>query len=252
MAWDTILIDSPHGIKMNKERVYRYYGDPNIFANLLEDLRNKNAIVIYRFDKGPVLRRHNPKKRDEFLTIDKFLEKPDDPSDLSFHTARRAIEFHKVYGKTTDEVVVDIDPGESIKPNFLKSIVKIVANEIKAFPGVYDVEIRYSGGRGFYVIGKLRKKRRIDVLRKQLAEHLQHIMSSRVFVGGRSPNPDEIKLDLTAMKPGGSIRALYSLNAETGLASVKVPMSRLSSFNPHRDANPFRISKFPDIIKVKP
>lgn len=250
MPWDTILIQSPFGIKLDKEGVYRYYGDPLIANALLEDLKNKNAIVVYKFDKGEVLRRHPPKSKD-FLKIDKFLETPDKPEDLTYHTARRAVEFHKVFGNKTDELVIDIDPGEKIKPSFLKSVVLMVVRQMKKIPHVYDVEVRYSGGRGYYVIGKLDKKINIASARQILKAQMNHILSSRVYIGAEPPGPYEIKLDLTAMKPGGSIRALYSLNLKTGLASVKVPISKLHVFDPARDANPLKISRFPNIIKVK-
>ena len=252
MAWDTILIESPFGFKLDKEGVYRYYADPKIHAELLNELNGHPAIVVYRYGTRDILKRHPKPGEKKLIEIKKFLENPNDPSDLVFHTARRAVEFHKVMKPRTDEVVVDIDPGDEVPLNYLKAVVKEVYKVIKNFPGVTDVEIRYSGGRGFYVIGKLNKPMGIDRLRRLLKEDLETNIDLEDVVVGRKPAPHQVNLDLAPMKRGGSYRAIYSLNLSTGLASVRVPLSKLDKFDPKKDANPLRISSFPNIIKVKP
>ena len=231
--WHTPLINLP-GKKLTKADIFHYYLSPLVYKNLLEDLAGHNVIVIQYFQQNyPVLKR---KEKGQKIKIEAF-KNFEHPSDLGYWIRRRAVEFHKTLGDKTSIYVIDIDPKD-VNLETTKKVVEDVSSLLRNLPEVKDVEIRFSGGRGFYVIGHLKKKMNINEARERLKQVLLPLTSNPLLTLS-VPQKGQIRLDLSPMKRGGSFRALFSLNAKTGLISV--PVKDIKSFNPYIHANPISI-----------
>lgn len=225
--WQEVLIDSPYG-KLTKQDIYDYYTNPKIKRRLLE-LRGQEIITRQNFDPETiVLRRKDPKG--QFLKLT--------PKTYEQLVEKRLTEIHPVFGKETDTVVVDIDPGKSVPWNKTKATVQRVAERLQQALPIKDVTVQFSGNRGFYVKGRLPKKEDIDVVRSRLRRALEQLLSNEVVA--HPPQPDQIRLDLSPMKFRGSYKAPYSLDARTGLVAAPLPLHKL----PTVKKQDFHISKY--------
>jgi DNA primase len=231
--WHTPLINLPNK-KLTKADIFHYYLSPEIHKRLLEDIAGHNVIVIQHFQPDyPVLKRKEKGKKIKIESFKNF----EHPNDFGYWIKRRAVEFHKTLGDVTSIYVIDIDP-KGVDLNTTKKVVEDVATLLRTFPEVKDVEIRFSGGRGFYVIGHLNKKININDARERLKQALLPLTANPLLTLS-VPREGQIRLDLSPMKRGGSFRALYSINAKTGLVSV--PVKNIKQFNPYIHANPFKV-----------
>ena len=231
--WDEILVEAPYA-QYTKRDIFNWYMQPKVREKLLEDLERKPVIVIQKFSPTSTVLKRN--LGDEKIKITKIDERDvDDPRNLRYWAERRAVEFHKTNEEMTDKAIVDVDPGPGVKFEELKETVKKLVREFKEgkvfnYP-IKEVEIRFSGGEGFYVIAHLKKKVSVDELREAMTKYLKSFWEnpdpSRYTVT-RKPVAGQIRLDLSPMKRGGSIRALYSLNEKTGLVSV--PVKNIDTF----------------------
>ena len=230
---------------LTKEDLWNYYYH---YGNeLLQDLRDGKAIVVQAFEpQKPILRRHH---NDQWIQI-QSMENVDNPNDLLYWATRRTVEFHKVLPEQTDLLVVDIDPGPRATFDTAKKVAKILATFLAGLPGVRDVEVRFSGHRGFYVVGRYKTKKNINWLRQWLRDQLTTFKNQNpnLKLTLQKPLGDEIRLDLSPMKRGGSFRALGSVSYETGLRSVRVPLERIDEFSPIMASVP----KAPPAPKLKP
>jgi DNA primase len=165
--WHTPLINLPNK-KLTKADIFHYYLSPEIHKRLLEDIAGHNVIVIQHFQPDyPVLKRKEKGKKIKIESFKNF----EHPNDFGYWIKRRAVEFHKTLGDVTSIYVIDIDP-KGVDLNTTKKVVEDVATLLKTFPEVKDVEIRFSGGRGFYIIGHLNKKININDARERLKQAL--------------------------------------------------------------------------------
>jgi len=213
--WDEIIIKNPN-VEMTKKDVFNYYLNPKVRNALLEDLGNKPAIIIQNFKwNKPVLKRNEAGNR---IKITGFGADENNPSDLMYWIKRRAVEFHKTLDNPTDQYVIDIDPN-NVDRNITLSVVRSVNRIINSLPEVQKSHIRYSGGRGYYVIADLVRNTDINKARSRLKEVLSPLKSDLITFS--PPQEGQIRIDLSPMKKGGSIRALYSLNSKTGFPSTK-------------------------------
>lgn len=231
--WFLPILETPVGT-FTKYDIFNYY--MHIKDALFRDLtRHKTPALIIRHihPDEPFLQRRLSGQ--EKLKILRNVQDVSNPRDIAYWIERRTTEFHRTQPVMTDQVIVDIDPNGPVKREKFIDTVKKVESLIKKFPGVVSTEIRYSGGRGMYVIGHLKEKQNINKLREELKSYLKVLEDNVVTLS--VPLPGQIRLDLSPMKRGGSIRALYSINADTGLVSVPVKKTELDTFNPLRDAN---------------
>ena len=228
--WDEELLP---GIK--RREIYNFYLQPDIEQKILNDIMGRDVIVKQVFRPGKtVLRRHPFKNSPERIRITKSWEDPNDPNDYLYWISRRATELHRTTGDETDELIFDIDPGEKVSLNSVKAVVKSLKKMLDNQPSIIDTEIRYSGGRGFYVISKMKNKMPVNEARQLAKDFIAGVDIAHpdvtVYSSGLPPRPNEIKIDLAPMKRGGSIRALYSLNSDTG--RISMPVNNIDSFNP--------------------
>jgi DNA primase catalytic subunit len=173
------------------------------------------------------------------IPIRKDVQDASDPEDLQYYIERRHLEFHPTFGKTTNKLVIDVDPGENVSMADTKKVVQYLQRLLTNQPYINDVEIQFSGNRGFYLWGIMTNTINIDTARGKLKTMLQPIsqMSGvKVSLTARK-SKNSVRLDLTPMKNLGSVKAEGSLDYRTGLISKKVLSSQLASFNPLEDAS---------------
>jgi hypothetical protein len=134
-------------------------------------------------------------------------------------------------------VWVDIDAGKGLGPEQLKAIAQRVYNAVEGMPEVQQPSLAFSGGSGYYVKGQLNRRRPTNRMRERLRETLGPL-TERENITFSSPGEKEIRLDLSTLHPKGSIRAPYSLNSETGLVSLPIPIGTLAKFYANQQATP--------------
>ena len=217
---------------MKKQDVLDYYNAPHIQDSLLRNFYGDEALTLVRHDVGKPFYRRN---------IDGNPIKLNNPGQLQKLLAQRTIEFHPSIGKSTNVLWVDIDPGKDISTHELKPIVKQIDTLVRGIPEVTRTSVAFSGGRGFYVRGYLKDDMPTDDARKLLEEKLKPLTMRDQKLVLAPPKSSQVRLDTSTLHNKGSIRGLYSLNHETGLASVPVKRHELNSFNPNVDANPKKL-----------
>lgn len=222
---------------LTRHQISEYYADPHIRSELLSQIKDGPVMAIQSLPSGDVLHR---KRLGKPITITQ-VSAEDTPDSLKWYTDRRYSEFHPVIGKTTDKAWVDIDPGPNKSLEQLKPLVSDVAKALAKFPSMQDVSIAYSGGRGFHVRGHLNDTQSTDTLRRKLTTFLKDKFKQKGIVFTK-PKNNEVRLDTSTLKNKGSIRALYSLNSETGRVALPLTFRNLKTFKPE-DADVRRILK---------
>jgi DNA primase len=217
---------------LTKHEIAEYYSDPVVQAKILSQIRNKPVLTVQTLDTGEnVYRRKDPSGNPILIT--KALANPQDQNDLAWYTGRRFSEFHPVVEDKTNIAWIDIDPGPGRSFESLKPIVKDVNKLLRNVPGVTETQIAYSGGRGFHVRADLEKKVDVDTIRQRLNRAIQKDFRDRKdIVNTVKPERGQVRLDTSTLKDSGSIRALYSINSETGRVAVPVALNKLDSFKP--------------------
>ena len=214
--WDEVIIDSPFA-KLTKKDVHEYYSTPAVQKKILDAVGDREAILRQSFtaDKT-VLRRKD--EAGELIRLNK--------EQLDKWNAKRLSEVHPTFGRKTDVLLADIDPQEGVDWRHTKKITETVAKTMQSRPEVRDVSVRFSGGRGFYVEGKLDAPVGVDHARN-LTKQVLDGLAQRHDVYFQPVGPGKIRLDTTPLKFRGSIRSPYSLHSETGLVSAPVKIEDL-------------------------
>ncbi len=212
--WQETLIETPFA-KLTKQDVFDYYHTPKIQKAILDAVGNREAVVRQSFSPGQdILRRKGP--TGTLITKTHLPELID----------QRLTEIHPTFGKKVDFLLADIDPQKKVPWEKTKSIAETVAKTMASHPEVKDVAVRFSGGRGFYVQGFLKKEIDVNRARTMTKQVLDGITKRPDGTCGVA-KPDQIRIDTTPLKFRGSVRAPYSLNASTGLVSAPVTMAKL-------------------------
>jgi hypothetical protein len=190
--------------------------------DLLGQLKGRRVMVVIKTDEAKIIRRNGASG--DPLRI-KTLE------GLTEIMSGRTMEFHAVSEKEADLAWIDLDPQEQFPFSEVKSVaialVPIMRKTIEA-----DVSIKFSGGRGFHLLGALSGKSDVDALRHRLEASIRRFIDS---AGGKLSlgavrAPDMMRLDVSTLHESGSIRATWSLNADTGLVSVPLAADDLAGF----------------------
>lgn len=217
---------------MNKQDVLDYYTTPHIQSALLRNFYGDEALTLVKHEDGVPFFRRN---------LDGSPIKLNNPSQLQRLLDQRTVEFHPSIGKNTNVVWVDIDPGKEVNTHSLKPIVKQIDTLLKGIPEVEKTSLAFSGGRGFYVRGHLKDSMPTDEARELLNKKLKSLTISDPKLVMAPPKSSQVRLDTSTLHDKGSIRGLYSLNYDTGLASVPIRRHELNDFNPEVDANPKKL-----------
>lgn len=217
--------------KLTKQEISEYYADPNVRSSILAQIRNRPVLTVQAIGGGrdPIFRRNL--KKGVPIQISKATGDKHDTQDLAWFTERRFSEFHPVIGQQTKDIWVDIDPGKGKTTESLKPLVRSIDELVRNFPGVQKTQIVYSGGGGFHVRGTLAKEDNVDSLRRKLSARLRGL-SGEGLVTNRPPGEGEVRLDTSTLKDTGSIRALHSINTQTGHVAVPLTLEQLKNFKP--------------------
>lgn len=216
--WDDVIIQSPYAT-LTKKDVHEYLTSPKIKKAILAAVGNREAVIRQSFDKDrTVLRRKDPKGK--YIRLN--------PERYEAWAAKRLTEVHPTFGKRVRTLVADIDPKPGVPWKRVRGITETVAKTIGGHPDVESVGIQYSGGDGFYVLGQIREPIHVDTAR-HLTQKLLGNLANRDDVTLGVAEPGNIRLDTTPLHVRGSIRAPYSLNAETGLVAAPIKMEDLAT-----------------------
>jgi len=214
--WNEVIIDSPYG-KLTKRDVYEYFRTAKVQQAIRDAAGNRETVIRQSFSPDrTVLRRKDPKGK--FIRVNK-------KSRFEKLIESRATEFHPTFGKKTEKVVVDIDPNDAPWRTVLRT-TDTVAKALGSHGDIGDVNIRFSGRRGFYVDGSLVQPMGIDRARR-LAQRVLHNTQLGPDITLGVSKPGQIRLDTTPMKVRGSVKAPYSLDARTGLVAAPVKLEEL-------------------------
>ena len=134
------------------------------------------------------------------------------------------------------------EPSKTVQEVIAETIAKTMADA----EGVKDVQIQFSGDRGFYVKGIMSEKMDINAARSKV-KNLMQGLDQRPDVTLGKAKVDQIRIDTTPFKYRGSIKAPYSLSAQTGLVAAPVKLEDL----PGMRKTDFRIEKIKTAAKKK-
>lgn len=214
--WQETIIYTPHA-SLTKQDVHDYYNRARIRNIILDAVGKREAILRQSFNpQHTILRRKDGSGN--FIRLNKER--------LDEWNQRRMSEVHPTFGAKVDFILADIDPQEKVPWRKTKTIAETVAKTMQSHPDVKKVDVQFSGGRGFYVRGRLGKTVDVDRAR-DLSKNVLRGVASRPDVTFGVAAPDQIRLDTTPLKRRGSIRAPFSLNATTGLVSAPVKIEDL-------------------------
>jgi hypothetical protein len=205
---------------ITEEMVYRYYS--SVVSKIIEDLDEDKIMCVLRTD-GDIIKK---KFKDEMITIKT-------PEEFDKINTGRMIEIHRIFGSEENFSVVDIDPRPEVPFKKTKEVTKKLVDFLsKKYKNTAEnIQIYFSGHRGFHIYINWGKPEKVNILRdnlkKDLEEFLDILKDPKVMLS-LPKHEDEIRLDITIFHPGGSIRLPYSLHKETGLASI--PVEDITSF----------------------
>jgi len=220
---DTIVVESeyyPGGL--TEKDVWDYYDHEK--EDIVAELKGHNVMLVIKAN-GEIYRRH-PDSKEEFIRIDSV-------EDFDHYNNGRTIEFHKVVGEQTDYGYVDIDPKEEVPFDEAKRIASDVADLLSEQEDIDQVELAFSGSRGFHIYPHYKQPKPPDDARGELRELLgSYIEESgdEKLTTGVTREPDVIRLDTSTLKRMGSLRVPGSLNVRTGLRCTPVSREELARF----------------------
>jgi hypothetical protein len=215
--WNTPIISTPNAT-LTKRQVFDYYSNPTVRKEILKAVGKREVVVRQSFSPGNnVLRRKDP--------LGDFI-KFETPAQFNHLVNKRLTEVHPTFGKKVNFLLADVDPQTRVPWNKTKAITETVAKTMKQHPQVKGVNVRFSGGRGFYIQGLLNKPMHVDKAR-ELTKKILDGIAKRPDVTFGIARPNQIRIDMTPLKFRGSVRAPFSLNASTGLVSTPVALDKI-------------------------
>ena len=226
--WKKIIIDSSLNSSLTKGDVFRYYSDKGVRDKLLRAVKDKPLMVRQSFDPASVILRRKDIKisRDRGDAFDK--------EDYQYYIERRFTEFNPAFEDLSDEVVVDIDPGDDVQFNDVKKIAAEVSDVLARQPYIKGTSFQFSGNKGFYVWGKMEGKKKMSDIRSKvdtLLSSFKNLAGIDTTTGVRSSS-QQFRLDLSPVKELGPIKAPWSLDSRTGLVSLPLDREDLDKFTP--------------------
>jgi RimJ/RimL family protein N-acetyltransferase len=225
--WNDPVVYAPHA-RLTKKDLFEYYDNQDIKKRILDAVGKTETLIRQSFaPQLMILRRKDGQGR--LIHLGKEYNRWND---------MRMSEVHPTFGAKVNFILADIDPQSKVPWRKTKNITETVAKTMSSHPDIKNVEIQFSGGRGFYVKGFTRKEMDIDRARKMTQDILGGV-AARPDVTFGVAAPDQIRLDTTPLKRRGSVRAPYSLNTATGLVSAPVKIEDL----PHVQKEDFVIKK---------
>ena len=237
---DTVIIPANDFYKeeITEAVVFSYYD--RIKTNLVSGLGGSITLVVTAIDDG-LVRRKDP-QTGEPIRI-KSVE------DFDKLNNGRSVEFHKVVGRRTKYLWVDLDPQEKYPWEDVKRASSAVSKMMSAIAGVQSVSMRFSGGRGFHVVGELNAEMDVDDARKMLIDDLneQVIPNFKNTTTSIAKDPSSMRLDTSTLHDAGSLRSEWSLNIRTGLVCLEI--SKVGKTIENVEKSDFTIDKVMNLVR---
>lgn len=225
---DEVVISKSELIAGDKEireiDVYNYYS--GVKSKMIPELKGRNLFIavkpkILKKGEKPVYIRHPYDKKTDYIRIN-------NADDFETYHSGKTVEYHVTMPQIAPYYVIDFDAAGDWKTT--KEITAEIADELKKLPEVKSIEIRYTGKRGFHVLGWLKKAKDVDDSREYLKQWLKDTFGDRDdVVVGESPSGKKGALGLSPMKLNGGQVAKFSLRI-TGLCCIEVPRASLMGF----------------------
>lgn len=229
--WDETLINTPFAT-LTKRDVHNYYNNPIVRQAIMNAVGERETVIRQSFSPGKsILRRKTP---DGELITKQHL-----PELIKQHLS----EVHPTFGKKVNFLMADIDPQEGVSWERTKRLAQQIAKTMAEHAAVKNVQVRFSGGRGFYVQGFMDKDININKAREMTKKVLEGVAQQPNVTFGPA-DKGQIRIDTSTLHNRGSIRAPFSLNASTGLVSAPVPVDKL----PKVEKSDFTVDK---VLRVK-
>ena len=167
---------------ITEKDVFSYY--EGVKGKMLSELKGREIFVGivpkgYKVGQKPVYVRHPYDKKTDYIHINSI-------EDFDKYNGGRVLEIHVTMPATAPYYVVDFDAVEDWPTT--KKITTEIADMLEKLPEVKNVEIRFSGKRGFHTLGWLKKPKPVAQAREDLKEHLRNTFGERKdLVIGESP-----------------------------------------------------------------
>jgi hypothetical protein len=212
------------GAKKTEKDIWNYYD--SIKEKMLNYLKGFDIVLKMKSDSGPIFIRHDP-KTGQNIKINTL-------EDFDRWNNGRVIEFHRANSSSeTDLLWIDFDPHEAYDKKDIFKIISEIEDIVKDSFDVDKIETFYTGGRGYHMFIYLKSKINVDEARKQLKKILDGISEQYEKVTTGIAGKDEMRLDITTLHHGGSLRSPFSLNMTTGIPEkpIDITTSHIISFN---------------------
>jgi hypothetical protein len=192
-----------------EQDVWEYYD--SVKDEIVPLFKGMNVMIKKIVDTGPIWLRNDPKTGEpiKINTVAEF-ERFNDGRNVEFHCA--------LPGKETNVAWVDLDPQEGYPDDKTLEVAHFIAENLPEVVSGEPAEVSDSGGRGYHIRVPLSRPTDVDALRKQITAWLDDNVVPK-FEGsttGVTHEKDTIRLDVSTLHAGGSLRCPLSLNAETG------------------------------------
>jgi hypothetical protein len=212
----------PKGI--SEQEIYEYW--KSVESKLLPILKDYYVMTYIQAD-GNVIRKRNDETGKPIRVAT--------PEDYEKYIATGGtVEVHTVLPEERTKIAwVDIDPGKSVSFEKTKEVTRDVYGILDEMDNVKDIQVRFSGGRGFHVIMSLGSPVEIVTIKAALQETLNSYIAEKgdaKLTTGITRDPEGIRLDTSTLNRLGSIRAPYSLHASTGLSDIPVSLEDIDTF----------------------
>lgn len=221
---------------LSKAEISNYY--KKIAPRMVPYLEGFDLMISIKTDEGEIIRRHKP---------DGGPYRVESEEDLTNLTkGGRVVSIHYIVPKKTDMFWVDIDPGDEFPLDEVRNVTTKVFRLLERELDPREINVKFSGSRGFHIFGRLTRKEDVDDTRERLKEILRPLTEENPLLTlGVKKSPKECRLDVSTLKDQGTLLAPYSINIKTGLVSLPISVNRVRTF----DFEEAKIYEVADITK---
>lgn len=223
-------------LRQDPSVVERFYARPEVIAAHVEQGRDRyTAFRMIHRGMYSVMRRNV--RKDEPIELET-------EADFRHWRSQGAVEVLAEIGRyfddeyRVDRLFVDVDPYNGYPLGEMKGLVREIAERFARHPWVHPkrVEVRWTGGRGFHVIGRFPDGvwRPVETVRRSSQTGLAKLTNdTSLFMAPQPTLTDPYAvLDLSPVMRRGVYRNAWSLSAATSGVCVPVPLAELARFDP--------------------
>lgn len=247
---------SAQNLKLSEVKAYYYSKRVQILRSL--KLHNVAIKLFPKRGKGkPIFIRHPRGKPTQWIRIRTWTE-------MEKWLNQKAVEFYPEINYPDNSLllpiyVIDLDVPNRIPSKIQKRVVQELRINMARLPEVYRAEISHTGGRGWHIEGRLRKRVHWETAKERVRKvvilfTLQMKPSLAKWVTQerrKAARGRRIYLDIDVMRPRGVLRAPYCIHAKTGRIKLPVSVTQLASFRPRGARTELRRAMYPQRRKKK-